>query len=231
MIKVILWDIDGTLLDFIAAEKEAIKSCFRFFEIGEATDEMIARYSLINKKYWKMLEAGIIDKPTVLRGRFEEFFRNEGINFNDFDALNSEYQVRLGDTICFFDNSYEIVKNLKGKVKQYAVTNGTVRAQTNKLKLSGLGELFDGVFISDEIGYEKPTNEFFDYVFDSIGEYSKNEILIVGDSLTSDMRGGNNSGILCCRYNRNHEPAPEDLRIDFNIDNLNKVYDILGQNK
>lgn len=226
MIKVILWDVDGTLLDFLAAEKEAIKSCFRFFGIGEATDEMIARYSVINKKYWKMLEAGEIDKPTVLRGRFEEFFINEGIDFNDFDALNSEYQIRLGDTICFFDNSYEIVKNLKGKFLQYAVTNGTVRAQTKKLKASGLGELFDGVFISDEIGYEKPTNEFFNFVFSSIGEYKKDEILIIGDSLTSDMQGGNNSGILCCWYNRNHESAPDGMRIDFNIDNLNEVYNI-----
>lgn len=227
MIKVILWDVDGTLLDFLAAEKEAIKSCFRFFSIGEATDEMIGRYSVINKKYWKMLEDGIIDKPSVLRGRFEEFFRNEGIFFNDFDALNSEYQIRLGDTICFFDNSYEIVKNLKGKILQYAVTNGTIRAQTKKLKTSGLGELFDGVFISDEIGSEKPTLEFFNFVFSKIGIYKKDEILIIGDSLTSDIRGGNNSGILCCWYNRNHESAPDGMRIDFNIDNLNEVYNII----
>lgn len=227
MIKAILWDIDGTLLDFIAAEKEAIKSCFRHFGIGEATDEMIGRYSVINKKYWKRLEAGEIDKQTVLRGRFEEFFKSEGIDFNDFDALNNEYQTRLGDTICFFDNSYDIVKSLRGRVKQYAVTNGTVRAQTKKLKASGLGELLDGILISDEIGHEKPTNEFFDFVFASIGEYKKDEIIIIGDSLTSDMRGGNNSGILCCWYNRNHESSSDGLRIDFTIDNLNQVYDII----
>lgn len=227
MIRVILWDIDGTLLDFLAAEREAIRSCFGYFGICEATDEMIGRYSLINKKYWKMLEAGEIDKPAVLRGRFEEFFRNEGISFNDFDALNGEYQIRLGDTIRFFDDSYDIVKSLKGKVKQYAVTNGTVRAQAKKLKKSGLGELFDGVFISDEIGYEKPSNEFFDFVFSKIGKYEKDEILIIGDSLTSDMQGGNNSGILCCWYNRNHEPAPDGMRIDYDIDNLNKVYEII----
>lgn len=228
MIKVVLWDVDGTLLDFLAAEKAALRSCFRHFGIGELTDEMISRYSEINKKYWVRLEAGEIDKDTVRRGRFEEFFALEGIDFKDVDALNDEYQIRLGDTICFFDGSLEIVKALRGRVRQYGVTNGTEAAQNIKLKKSGLGELFDGVFISDVVGFEKPTVEFFDAVFSEIGDYDKSEIMIVGDSLTSDMRGGNNAGIVCCWYNRTHAPVPEDLRIEYVIDDLNKIYDILG---
>ncbi len=231
MIKAILWDVDGTLLDFIAAEKEALKSCFGIFGIGEITDEMIGRYSEINKKYWRRLEAGEIDKSTVRRGRFIEFFAREGIEFSDIDALNAEYQIRLGDTICFFDNSYEIVKSLKGKIRQYAVTNGTTEAQAIKMKKSGLGELFDGIFISDEIGFEKPTKEFFDKVFSKTEDFKKNEFLIVGDSLTSDMRGGNNAGILCCWYNRANAPVPDDPKIDFSIDNLGKIYGILENSR
>lgn len=228
MIKAILWDVDGTLLDFLAAEKAALRKCCRIFGIGELTDEMISRYSAINVKYWKRLEAGEIDKATVRRGRFIEFFQSEGIEFNEVDALNDEYQIRLGDTICFFDDSYEIVKALRGKVKQYAVTNGTAAAQNIKLKRSGLGELFDGVFISDDIGFEKPTVEFFNAVFERIGDIRKDEILIVGDSLTSDMAGGNNAGILCCWYNRNALPKPDGMRIDHDIRDLHEVLKIIG---
>ena len=227
MIKVILWDIDGTLLNFLAAEKNAIRTCFSQFGIGECTDEMIARYSQINKKYWKMLEAGEIDKPAVLHGRFAEFFASEGIEFSDIDALNAEYQQRLGDTIEYCDNSFELIKSLKSRVKQYAVTNGTAVAQSRKLTRSGFGELLDGVFISDSVGYEKPRKEFFDTVFAEIGSYDGGEVMIVGDSLTSDIRGGNNAGILCCWYNPEHDERPDGLRIDYEITDLNEVKNII----
>ena len=97
MYKILLWDIDGTILDFKASEKNAIRSCFAHFGIGECTDEMIARYSKINDKYWKKLERGELSKPEVLRGRFAEFFASEGIAFDKVDDFNLEYQVRLGD--------------------------------------------------------------------------------------------------------------------------------------
>ena len=134
MIKVLLWDIDGTLLNFLAAEKAAMKKCFEVCGIGECTDEMIARYSKINRKYWEMLERGEITKPQVLIGRFEEFFGSEGIVTDCAPEFNKEYQVRLGDTICFNDDGYEIIKSLKGKVKQYAVTNGTKSRRIRNLQ-------------------------------------------------------------------------------------------------
>ena len=228
MIKVILWDIDGTILDFIAAEKEAIKNTFTNFNLGEVTDEDIKVYSAINKSYWKRLETGELTKPQILKGRFVEFFKLKGIEFEDFDALNTEYQIRLGDTICFFDDSFNIIKELKGKVKQYAVTNGTKAAQDRKLAKSGLIDLFDGVFISEVVGAEKPSSLFFDKVFDVIGQFDKQEILIVGDSLSSDMLGGNNAGILCCWYDRGIDSLPESIRIDYRIDDLHKVLDIVN---
>lgn len=228
MIKTILWDIDGTLLDFHAAEREAIKTLFNKFELGECTDEMIQRYSRINRSYWERLERGEVTKPQVLVGRFEDFFASEGIDTSIASDFNQAYQLSLGDTIVFCDDSYNIVKSLKGKVKQYAVSNGTIVAQTKKLRLSGLGELFDGVYLSEELGVEKPNVEFFDKVFAEIGPINKDEVLIVGDSLTSDICGGNNAGILTCWYNPSKLPRKESYKINYEIADIHEIYAILN---
>lgn len=227
MIKVILWDIDGTLLSFKLAERAAIRACFEKFGLGELTEEMLVNYSAINASYWKRLELGELTKGQVLRGRFEEFFAAYGLDTGCVDDFNAEYQVRLGETVVFNDNGRELVQRLRGKVKQYAVTNGTLVAQRGKLKNSGLDLLLDGVFISDVVGVEKPGKGFFDAVFAAIGEYEKDEVLIVGDSLTSDIQGGNNAGILCGWYNPGGEPVPEGLRVDYDIRDLNAVEIIL----
>lgn len=230
MIKVILWDVDGTLLDFLAAEREAIRKCFEVFSLGECTDEMIGRYSKINKGYWERLERGEISKPEVLTGRFKDFFAAEGIVTDCAEDFNKEYQLRLGDTICFCDNGYELVKALKGQFKQYVVTNGTKVAQDKKLSKSGLIDLFDDVFISEVLGVEKPGAAFFERVWEKIGTYDKSEILIVGDSLTSDMKGGNNAGIKCCWYNPKQAENDKGVRVDYEIDNLQKLAEILKSN-
>ena len=227
MIKVVLWDIDGTLLDFQKAEHQAINTCFEIFDLGKCTDEMIARYSVINRKYWERLERKEITKPEVLVGRFEEFFATEHIITECAAEFNEEYQLRLGDTICFCDDSYELVKGLKGRVKQYAVTNGTKVAQDKKLDKSGFRELFDDVFISEDVGVEKPDIRFFEYVWECIGKYEPEEVLIVGDSLTSDMQGGNNAGILCCWYNPKGLENDKGLKIDYEIGDLQKVREIV----
>lgn len=189
MIKAILWDIDGTLLNFKEAEKYAIRKCFSIFNLGECTDEMISRYSIINDKYWKSLERGEITKQEVLHNRFEEFFRTENIVFDEIKMFNEKYQFHLGDIIFFNDDSFDLVKQLKGQIKQYAVTNGTYVAQERKLERSGLDKVFDDVFISEKIGVEKPNKAFFDAVWRKTGEFSKEEVMIVGDSLTSDIQG------------------------------------------
>ena len=227
MIKVILWDIDGTLLSFKQAERAAIGACFAQFGLGELTDTMLAEYSAINASYWKRLELGELTKPQVLRGRFEEFFTRYGLDTGCVDDFNAAYQVRLGETVVFNDNADALVRELRAAVKQYAVTNGTLVAQRGKLKNSGLDQLLDGVFISDVVGVEKPGKAFFDAVFAAIGPYESDEVLIVGDSLTSDIQGGNNAGILCGWYNPGGAPVPEGLRVDYDIRDLNAVKLIL----
>jgi 2-haloacid dehalogenase len=232
--KALLWDIDGTLLNFLEAEKCAVRACFDKFHLGICTDDMLSRYSAINKRYWEALERGELTKQEVLVGRYREFFAGEGIDTRFAAPFNEEYQIRLGDTCVFCDNGYELVKELRGSVKQYAVTNGTARAQERKLRNSGLDMLLDGVFISDKIGYEKPGTGFFDAVFAALdrdfgeGGYRKDEILIIGDSLTSDIRGGNNAGIATCWYNPAHRPNDQGVAVDYVIENLGEVRQILG---
>ena len=117
-----------------------------------------------------------------------------------------------------------LVKRFKERgIKQYAVTNGTLVAQQRKLKLSGLDLLLDGVFISDVIGIEKPNIGFFDAVWAEIGSYEKDEVVIVGDSLTSDIQGGNNAGILCCWYNPKGYENAEGLRIEYEVKDLREI--------
>lgn len=227
MISTILWDVDGTLLDFIAAEKAAIKTLFREFNLGQCSDEMIKRYSEINKGYWQRLERGEITKQEVLVGRFKEFFESEGLDSSVAENFNSLYQLRLGDTIVYHDNSLEIIKSLQGRVRQYVVSNGTVEAQSKKLRLSGLGELMDGIFLSEHIGVEKPNIEFFNKVFEEIGPADRSSILIAGDSLTSDIQGGNNAGIVTCWYNPQGDKAPDKYRIDYEISDLHQIYEFL----
>lgn len=226
-IKVVLWDIDGTLLNFAAAEKAAIRKCFEIHGMGECTDEMLTQYVEINHKYWKMLERGEMSKSDILVGRFAEFFSSQGLDVTKAAAFNEDYQVCLGDTVCFEDNALEVVLALQGKVRQYAVTNGTRVAQKRKLANSGLDKLLEKAFISDEIGVEKPMIGFFEAVWAQIGFYEKDEVIIVGDSLTSDMQGGVNAGILTCWYNPKGMENPSGLKLDYEIRNLNQLLQIL----
>ena len=155
--------------------------------------------------------------------------KRKGWDVTAAPAFNERYQVCLGDTIVFRDDSYEIVKSLRGRVKQYVVSNGTVLAQTKKLRLSGLGELMDGIFLSEELGAEKPNAAFFDQVFEAIEETDRKKILIVGDSLTSDIRGGNLAQIVTCWYNPNGQKADSTYRIDAQIQDLQEVIPLLSQ--
>ena len=116
---------------------------------------------------------------------------------------------------------------LKGKYRQYAVTNGTIVAQKRKLTQSGLINIFDDIFISDEIGFEKPAIEFFNAVQQKIGNFNKDEVMIIGDSLTSDMQGGNNADILCCWYNSHGAENKYGIKIDYEIKDIAEVLEII----
>lgn len=227
MYKYLLWDIDGTILDFVASERCAIKELFKRFKLGECTDEMIQIYSKINVKYWDALARNELTKPEVLIGRFNEFFTLMNIDTGVAEDFNKAYQLALGDYCIFVKDAKEILLSQKGKYTIVAVTNGTKIAQTKKLKASGLNKIFDSIFISEDVGFEKPNVEFFRYVFDTLNIKDKSEVLIIGDSLASDIQGGINAGIDTCWYNPKHTENKGNLKITYEIDDLKKIEEIL----
>lgn len=227
MIDVILWDVDGTLLNFLAAEKAAMEGCYAHFGLGTLSPEQMEEYSQLNRSYWQRLERGELTKQQVLEERFREFFGRHGIDQELAAPFNRLYQEKLGDTVCFQDEADKLISRLRGRVRQYAATNGTRIAQERKLRKSGLDQLLDGVFISEIVGAEKPSPLFFDQVLKAIGPVERERVLMVGDSLTSDMAGGLNAGVRCCWYNPQGFPAPEGLRPDWEITDLNQVEELL----
>ncbi len=227
----IFWDVDDTLLDFAYSQRHALSECFR--SIGrEMTEAELALYTQINDDYWKRLELGEVTKEQLLTGRFLLLFEKLGIEGVDVEGFRAGYQAGLGSTFSFLDDSLAICRSLRGKVRQYVITNGVTSTQRSKLKLSGLSEVMDGVFISEEIGSPKPQRRFFDHCLSHVEEKDKSRILIVGDSLTSDIKGGVQAGIPTCWYRRGAGTMDKVLgagcRPDYEISDLHKIYDILG---
>ena len=229
MYKFLLWDIDGTVLDFSAAEACAIRALFEKYHLGICTDEMLRTYSQINRKYWQALERNEMTKPEILVGRFREFFQLMGLDTTVAAAFNDDYQLTLGDYPIFMEHALDVLKQEKGKYLLVAVTNGTKIAQTKKLRMTGLDEIFDVVLISEEVGIEKPNVAFFDHVFREIGLSDKSEALIIGDSLTSDMQGGIFAGIDTCWFNPKHSQNTSGIPVTYEIDDLRKLEKILKQ--
>ncbi|MFG6358944.1 MAG: YjjG family noncanonical pyrimidine nucleotidase [Acetatifactor sp.] len=223
----ILWDVDGTLLDFDYSMRASLRKCFH--TLGRTlTEDMVLRYSQINDGYWKRLERGEITKAQLLTGRFRDFFREYEITGVDETSFLREFQTGLGNNYAFEADALNTVKALQGHYRQYAVTNGVEATQRNKLNLSGLSEVMDGVFISEVIGCAKPGKDFFDYCLGQIGEKDKSRILIVGDSMTSDILGGIRAGIRTCWYNPGERSHGFAYSADYEISVLPQIYEVLG---
>lgn len=229
----ILWDLDGTLLDFKMSERYALGACLKAHGVA-MTEEMLARYSGINERYWERLERGEVEKKELLPGRFREFFRQMGLEGIDPDEMQKQYEKELGAEIYYVEDSYEIVARLKEMgLKQHIVTNGILVTQQVKMRKSGFDKLADNVFISDVIGYEKPRKEFFEAAFREIPDLKKERALLVGDSLTSDMRGANNAGVDACWYNPKKKALSlqdgDPVHVEYEIGKLRELFEILGE--
>lgn len=218
--KKILWDIDGTLLNFDLAETAAINKCFEIFSLTKPTEEMLKVYKDINNIYWQRLERNEITRDEVLLGRFRDFFNRYGIDTKIVEDFNDNYQIQLGKTYVFNPFGKEIVRKLSTKYDQYAVTNGSLTAQKGKLEGSDLNKILQASFISEKIGFEKPDKRFFDYVFDKIGSHDLEDYVIIGDSLTSDMLGGVNAKIKTIWFNPENKANHLNLPIDREIKSL-----------
>lgn len=223
----VLWDVDGTLLDFHRSEQHSFLYCLESFGIT-AREEMYGRYSAINDSCWKRLERGELTKQEVVLGRFRLFLDEFGITQVSAEAFQEAFQHELGSVFFFQENAYELCSRLCGVCRQYIVTNGVTWTQRSRLRLSGLDKLMQDIFISEQFGCHKPQKEFFDLCFQKIGSVDKNRTLIVGDSLTSDIKGGNNAGIKTCWYNPEGLERQEDVQVDYEIRRLEDVENIIG---
>ncbi len=226
MITTILWDVDGTLLDFVYSQRLAISQCFQTAGLT-INDEIIQRYSQINDSYWKRLELGEVTKSQLLSGRFLDLFAEYGIQGVDVEAFRREYQEALGKCFAYIDDSLNICHALRGKVKQYVITNGVTSTQQSKLKLSGLADCMEALFISEQIGTPKPGKAFFDAVLSSIEEKDKSRILVVGDSLSSDIKGGVMAGVKTCWYHPEGAVNTTEYQSDYEISDLHQIFALL----
>ena len=229
MIQTILWDIDGTILNFHRSAENSLKNTFKKFGYGEITDELLHMYEEINDVYWCKLEKGEITKEKLLVERFVEFFTKIGVETTRVVEFNQAYLNGLLDTVVFMPEAYETVKKLHPEYKQYIVTNGVKELQRKKIAKAHIEEFFDGIFISDEIGYEKPHIEFFNYVFDRIPTKNPDEVIIIGDSLTSDIAGGIRAGIHTCWYHPSNEENHSDVKPEFTVTSHLAFQEILKQ--
>lgn len=223
----LLWDVDGTLLDFDYSMRCSLRSCFH--SIGQPlTEEMIRRYSQINDGYWRRLERGEITRAELLVGRFRDFFAEFGLTAIDEKAFLAQFQEGLGRNYAFMDDSLTVVKSLQDQYRQYVVTNGVAATQMSKLRLSGLSEVMDGIFISEDVGCGKPSLDFFNYCLERLTEKDRERILIIGDSMSSDILGGKRAGIKTCWYNPGKASHTYTYRADYEITVLQQLYEVLG---
>lgn len=224
----ILWDVDGTLLDFKKSQEHALHAAFGQFGLV-LTPQMLVRYDEINDGFWKRLERGEVDKQTLLTGRFLQLFAEFAIQGVAVNMLQETYQKELGSVYFYLDDSYALCQSLSGRFRQFIVTNGVAATQRGKLRLAGFDAIMEELFISEEIGSVKPERQFFDACFAKIKGFAREGTLIVGDSLTSDMKGGANAGIDTCWYNPNGVKNDTDTAITYEIRHLWDIKKILGE--
>ncbi|HIX05308.1 MAG TPA: YjjG family noncanonical pyrimidine nucleotidase [Candidatus Fournierella pullicola] len=202
----LLLDVDGTLMDFGAAEHKAFLETMSEFGLP-ATQEVEETYHTINKGLWAALEKGQIKRERLVVRRFEELLAALG-STGDAAVMNTFYLNRLSEHADLIPGALEAVKELAEVATLAVVTNGVEHVQEKRLKESGLGEYMDDVFISERLGVEKPNRRFFEIALRTLGIENKSKVLVVGDSLTADVKGGQNAGLDTCWTNWNGAEAP-----------------------
>lgn len=225
--KFLLFDVDGTLLDFSASEKKALAKTFAEYRLP-FTDAVYQWHLVNNAKLWQDYEKGIIDRKTVLYTRFVRLFAHFGYA-GDGAAFEDSYRHNLDHACEVFPEAPEVVQTLSKTHDLYIVTNGVASTQETRIGDSGLKPYLKDIFISEYLGSQKPQKAFFDQCFARIPDFDPALALIIGDSLTSDIKGGNNAGIETCWFNPNGEENHTDAIADYEIRSLKELYDLLAE--
>ncbi|MCR5576200.1 MAG: YjjG family noncanonical pyrimidine nucleotidase [Oscillospiraceae bacterium] len=196
---VILIDLDNTILDFNAAERSALSRALT--ELGVPFSETVLElYHVLNIRHWEMLEDGLLTRDEVLVKRFEALYRELGI---EADAFRTQllYESNLSEGHWFVPGAEALLETLYGKYRLFICSNGVGSVQDGRIASAGIAPYFEDIFISERIGGNKPERAFFEACFARIPGFDRERALILGDSLTSDIRGGVNAGIRTCWFN------------------------------
>lgn len=218
MFEFLFLDLDDTILDFRKSEYVAIGKTIS--QLGlEPTEERRGIYSRINDEHWKRLERGELTRDQVRVGRFEVFLRQMGIEANPA-ACARQYEMNLSTCHYFLPGAQEALQALQGKYRMFLASNGTFTVTRPRIQSAGLEPYFEDIFISSELGANKPSREFFDLCFARISGFDPRRCLMVGDSLSSDILGGSNAGLATCWVNPKKEAHPDRIRVDYEIESF-----------
>ncbi len=223
MYKYIFWDLDETLLDFKLAEATAIAVTFKKIGI-DPKKETIELYSKINHSCWKQYEKGEISREDIYKNRVILLGESLGIDI-DVEGFSKEYFIRLSQQGQTFPFALTILKYLKQKgYLMAAATNGAAGVQINRIVSSGISGFFSGgIFISEQIGFKKPEPEFFYYMLNALGIKNKEEVLVIGDSQSSDIKGAVSAGLDCCFVNFKNEAINENFKPTYTVNTLEEI--------
>lgn len=221
----VLLDLDNTILDFDAAERAALSETLREFGVVP-TQAVLGRYHELNVLHWELLEEGKLTREQTLTRRFERLFAVLGLAC-DGAAVNDRYERLLCRGHAFMPGARELLERLRGRYPLYAVSNGNAFVQDARIAGAGLAAYFEDFFISERIGADKPSRAYFDACFAAIPGFDRRRALMVGDSLTSDIRGGINAGVTTCWFNPQKKPGRNDVRPDYEISSLDQLPPLL----
>lgn len=224
--KVILFDADETLFDFKKAEKEAFKNTMIDFGIDYDESYHFNTYEEINSAIWKELEQGLITQEKLKTERFRRFIDRLDMNFDE-NEFASTYMKYLGDGSFLFEGALELIEDLSNKYILSIVTNGLTIVQERRIKKSVIAKYFKDIVISEEIGISKPHPNIFEHAINNLGEFSKDEILMIGDNLSSDIKGGINYNIDTCWYNPNKVENTSNLTPTYEMTDYKEIRSLL----
>ena len=221
----LLFDADNTLFDFDRAEERALQATLEFFgyPLDSDTREL---YRTINRVLWRRLDLGEISREWLVVERFALFDRAMG-GGRDAAALNRFYLDRLSEGAELLPGAEALCRSLAPRATLALVTNGVARAQRGRLARSALNGLFPYVFISEEVGWQKPQREFFSHVCSAMAIRDRRRAVVIGDNLVSDVQGGLQSGLDAVWFNPNGLPNPTQVRPTWEARSFSALEDYL----
>ena len=221
----LLFDADNTLFDFDAANHNAFARVCEYCGLTYS-EELYEFYESINRPLWHQLDLGEVTKEFLVVERFRRFLAQLGIDRDPVECNRIQLHG-LGSSTVLLPHALEVVQTLAQAHRLYIVTNAVASVQRSRLAASEITPYITAAFISEEAGAAKPSRAYFDYVTARIDGITPENCLVIGDSLSSDIKGANNAGLPCCWYNPKNDPRPADLSIDYEIRDLRELYDIV----